>query len=592
MPNYSLVVNSTFQPFSFERYLQPYQIYGEAYHNVEDAYNQMNIQANAIASMADEVDDPETYAQYKRYEESLRKQADDLYNNGLTPGSRQGMLDMRSRYASEIVPIKNAIERRNQLAEEQRKAKLANPTLMYQRDFNTRSKETSLDRFLEDSNYGYGDTASGALITQQAAAQASAIAKRLGGISRGKLDAYTNSFVEHYGLSPSEIAAFNANPRDPKANRVLRAIYDNIYSTVPESIRNQYASDVDSYIGMGLWSAVGQDKFNQYADFGARLAAQEASQKRVARAAANQENPDVPKFPFMTKSLPVGAGKKNATSPLLSKLSRFMTIKGGKYVGKNLQIAGMPRVVGTPTAGGVQYSKTPVVHANLFVASQNNRLKTKSEFMKQGRTKEEKAILGQFYDANVTPVLKEYYNGTTKGAGLFNLGQLYSNEKNFVAKSGTSTYVNGILLPSGDIDSTIDAFSNIANQKVWEIGEADETGGSWKLVKEAGTLNSVLQDAKDRNLAVNGYFSTQGNQMGYTFNNGETLYFMPTGNINSLDDKIREHAVLWNQLSEYARRGSAEAQEAAKNLGAILINELNIQRGSKYSIPTFKTSKQ
>ena len=36
MANYSLVIDSTFQPFSFERYIQPYQIYDQAYREVED----------------------------------------------------------------------------------------------------------------------------------------------------------------------------------------------------------------------------------------------------------------------------------------------------------------------------------------------------------------------------------------------------------------------------------------------------------------------------------------------------------------------------------------------------------------------------
>ena len=37
MANYNLVVNSKFQPFSFERYIQPYQMYGAEYKEVEKA---------------------------------------------------------------------------------------------------------------------------------------------------------------------------------------------------------------------------------------------------------------------------------------------------------------------------------------------------------------------------------------------------------------------------------------------------------------------------------------------------------------------------------------------------------------------------
>ena len=37
MANYSLTINSKFQPFSLERYLRPYEIYGQAYKEQEAA---------------------------------------------------------------------------------------------------------------------------------------------------------------------------------------------------------------------------------------------------------------------------------------------------------------------------------------------------------------------------------------------------------------------------------------------------------------------------------------------------------------------------------------------------------------------------
>lgn len=272
MPNLILVSNAKFRPFSFDEMLKPALMATQAHQAVEEAYSELDTQANAIGSLASETDDPKAYAMYKAYENSLRAQAEDLAANGLNAASRQAMLNMRSRYAKEITPIQNAIERRRKLADAQMEAYMKNPTLMFQRNFNTKSWETSLDRFLENPDYGYGDMASGALITQQAATQAGALAKKLSSIGKGKLDNYTSTFIQHYGLSPADIAAFNADPKDPKANKVLRAIYDNVYNTVPESIRNQYANDVNSYIGMGLHSAIGEDKMGTYENFGARQA--------------------------------------------------------------------------------------------------------------------------------------------------------------------------------------------------------------------------------------------------------------------------------------------------------------------------------
>ena len=42
MANFSLVVNSKFNPFSFERYIQPYQIYGQAYREVENTLGELD----------------------------------------------------------------------------------------------------------------------------------------------------------------------------------------------------------------------------------------------------------------------------------------------------------------------------------------------------------------------------------------------------------------------------------------------------------------------------------------------------------------------------------------------------------------------
>ena len=41
MANYDLVVSSNFQPFSFERYIQPYQLYAEAYEKRQEAYDKL-----------------------------------------------------------------------------------------------------------------------------------------------------------------------------------------------------------------------------------------------------------------------------------------------------------------------------------------------------------------------------------------------------------------------------------------------------------------------------------------------------------------------------------------------------------------------
>lgn len=145
MANYSLVVNSKFQPFSFDRYLQPYQIYGQNYKEIEEQYTDLSTKAGIWDGLANEQTDPHTYKMYKTYANDLENQASQLASEGLNAVSRKNMLNMRARYSKEIIPIEQAYNRRGKLAEEQRKLRAANPSIMFDRDFSSISLDDLLD---------------------------------------------------------------------------------------------------------------------------------------------------------------------------------------------------------------------------------------------------------------------------------------------------------------------------------------------------------------------------------------------------------------------------------------------------------------
>lgn len=151
MANYSLVVNSKFQPFSFDRYLQPYQIYGQNYKEIEEQYTDLSTKAGIWDGLANEQIDPYTYKMYKTYANDLENQASQLASEGLNAVSRKNMLNMRARYSKEIIPIEQAYNRRSKLAEEQRKLRAANPSIMFDRDFSS----ISLDDLLDNPELSY-----------------------------------------------------------------------------------------------------------------------------------------------------------------------------------------------------------------------------------------------------------------------------------------------------------------------------------------------------------------------------------------------------------------------------------------------------
>lgn len=151
MANYSLVVNSKFQPFSFDRYLQPYQIYGQNYKEIEEQYTDLSTKAGIWDGLVNGQTDPYTYKMYKTYANDLENQASQLASEGLNAVSRKNMLNMRARYSKEIIPIEQAYNQRSKLAEEQRKLRAANPSIMFDRDFSS----ISLDDLLDNPELSY-----------------------------------------------------------------------------------------------------------------------------------------------------------------------------------------------------------------------------------------------------------------------------------------------------------------------------------------------------------------------------------------------------------------------------------------------------
>lgn len=284
MPNFAYTNQTNFRPFSYQEMLAPVLMATQAHQAVEEAYSELDSKANAIGLLANEVNDPVTYQRYKAYESALRTQADAIAKNGLTPGSRQSLLDLKGRYAKDITPIQNAITRRRELADEQRKALLQNPTLMFQRDMNSMSYESSLDRFLENPNYDYGERYSGALLTQQVSQAAGNLAKELYNYGNGKkLDAYTKTFLQQHGFTRDQVLDAISNPNRVQSQPVLNAIVEQVMgSSDMASWADQPTMDkAYNYARQGLWSAVGQTNVSTYEDYGAKFAAQEAMQKRL-----------------------------------------------------------------------------------------------------------------------------------------------------------------------------------------------------------------------------------------------------------------------------------------------------------------------
>lgn len=261
MPNYGLVINSKFTPFSYQELLAPVMAATQAQQQVEEAYANMEMQAALAGSKVNEQTDPVAYKQYKAYEEELRGLADRLAREGLSPSDRRTMYGMRARYAKDIVPIETAYDRRRALAEEQRKMQLtANGNLRFDNDFST----LSLDALLSNPEMSY-NALNGENITARASALAANFARGI--VNDPKYSSILNGQYwqakQQAGYTPEQIIMEAAG--DPNAPAELRQIRENIHNQLQGNAA--YDRDwVDSYISQGFTSGIGQAQYSTMGD--------------------------------------------------------------------------------------------------------------------------------------------------------------------------------------------------------------------------------------------------------------------------------------------------------------------------------------
>lgn len=277
MANYSLVINSKFRPFSYSELMAPVQQSTEAHQQVEAAYGALDTQASKWENLANQQTDERAYAMYKTYADDLRAQADNLARNGLTTMSRKDLLNMHSRYSKEIVPIETAYNRRQTLADEQRKIMLTDPTRRFERDANT----ISLDTLIDNPAYDYGRNYSGSMLTQQVSNAVAGLARELRDYGRGKrLDAYTNTFLKKRGMTSEEVTQFIKDLHNPDSEAYNSALGKVVNSVIASSGvgswgNKQALDEAYDFAGLGTWNAIGQSDVTPFTDQGALLAAKE-----------------------------------------------------------------------------------------------------------------------------------------------------------------------------------------------------------------------------------------------------------------------------------------------------------------------------
>lgn len=279
--NYSFVIDSSFAPFTMQEMLTPFLAYKEEFDKAEAAYTDLKTKADKFKYLAGNLDPESKAAQiYNGYADELNAQANDFAKHGLHAGNRRGLTSLRQRYQGEIGRLVDADTLRRQQWEEQRKMQLNNPTILFSR----RADQTSLDEYLDNPTLGY-ESYNGALLAQQVGTAASAIAKGLNDfVKTGKLDEYTNTWIESHGFNRDQVALAISNPKSPQASKVLTSLVKDVVNTsgIPKWADKATLEQAYGYANQGLWQAIGQSQVHSYDNFASRLAANEASSMRKA----------------------------------------------------------------------------------------------------------------------------------------------------------------------------------------------------------------------------------------------------------------------------------------------------------------------
>lgn len=267
--NFNFVIDSSFKPFTFEDRLKPLALYKQAYDEVENAYLDLSDKSDKFKYLSNTLPEGSKARQiYENYAEQLKLQAEDLARNGLTMGNRRALMGLRRRYQGEIGRLEEADALRKSQIESQMKALAENPTMIFSR----RADMTSLDDYLDNPTLSY-EQYNGALLTKQVGDAAKMIAKELrDGIKTGRLDGFTKTWAEQYGISADEVFKAINDPTNPSSSKVLNTLVDGVVasSKIPTWGNREAVATAYDYARQGLWNAIGETKIHAFEDFGSR----------------------------------------------------------------------------------------------------------------------------------------------------------------------------------------------------------------------------------------------------------------------------------------------------------------------------------
>lgn len=518
MANYSLTVNSTFNPYSLQELLPIYQANAQAQYQAEEAFSQLQMKADQWEKLANNAQDADVYSKYKSYSNQLKEAANDVLNNGINAASRRNLMNMRAQYASNIIPIEEAYNKRQQQAQVLWQARLQDPTLIAQDP-----SELGLSYYMKNPTYT-PQSYSGKLLTAQSAQAAQNLAKTLSSYGKGEpIDSYTNTFIQKHGLTRNDIQKY-LNGETTATNKILGAIYQQVYDSsqignwANENQRRQAAN----FIKQGMWSAIGQDTVQAMENFEARenyklqqqLALAQAQQQQNQLAAINE-------VPIYTPE-----EQKEADKMKEKYKQYFYTKNGHTYLSQK---------------GREEYEK----QKNILKTKTNNISGREGKFTQLGENLS-KIENTDFYNF-LNSIGAQKYLGKGHNWQPGNVGNLWSKYINTGVRGDAKQFMEYDYALSPTQQTAYKnqiAAANIGRDRIY-AAKFDKKSGTWKKDKDIDLADFLNEDNKWT--VTNARFGAQGRTYIAKNKDGKVIRFvMPIGinpNVEKNIDKRAEDAM-------------------------------------------------
>lgn len=527
MANYSLTVNSTFNPYSLQELLPIYQANAQAQYQAEEAFSQLQMKADQWEKLANNAQDADVYSKYKSYSNQLKEAANDVLNNGINAASRRNLMNMRAQYASNIIPIEEAYNKRQQQAQVLWQARLQDPTLIAQDP-----SELGLSYYMKNPSYT-PQSYSGKLLTAQSAQAAQNLAKTLSSYGKGEpIDSYTNTFIQKHGLTRNDIQKY-LNGETTATNKVLGAIYQQVYDSsqignwANENQRRQAAN----FIKQGMWSAIGQDTVQAMENFEARENYKFRQQLALIQAQQQQSNSiAVNEVPIYTPE------EQNEADKMKEKYKQYFYTKNGRtYLSQK---------------GREAYNEGEIHYTN-----NSENIKRGSVMGSDGRMYDlKKDKQGRYYYTEKSD-FKDFLNslGAQKYLGKGhnwqpgNVGNLWNKYINTGVRGDAKQFMEYDYALSPTQQTAYKnqiAAANIGRDRIY-AAKFDKKSGTWKKDKDIDLADFLNEDNKW--IVTNARFGAQGRTYIAKNKDGKVIRFvMPIGinpNVEKNIDKRAEDAM-------------------------------------------------